>query len=338
MGPDVSIYELEKALEKVANLTFIVVGDVMIDESYVGAAHRVSPEAPIPVVRVHSSTLALGGAANVGANLRSLGANVKIVGVVGDDEYGRKIIEMLGSNQIESKVAVVPGRQTTRKVRIFADGWHIARMDIESRLPLPPEMEAQLLETVDAELAAADGVVLSDYAKGVLSRALTQQVIHIARLASKPTYVDPKGKDFSKYLGATGIFPNVIEALMAVGLDPADLDADDLSDSLVEEVGTALQQTIGCEILNVSRGARGSTLFQAGAPPIHIPALPVTVRDVTGAGDSAISTFSATCTAGRSPIFAACLANVVASMAIQKTGTAVISPQEVMAAVRGDRS
>lgn len=334
MDPHLTSHGVEQVLAKIASLTFIVVGDAMLDESYFGSAHRVSPEAPIPVVRVHACTSALGGAANVGMNLRRLGARVKFAGVVGDDEYGHRIVDNLASNQIDGTMVIVPGRQTTRKMRVFANGWHMARLDFETCSQLPLEIETQLQEALQAEIGSADGIILSDYSKGVLSRTLTQHVIHEAQLASKSVYVGPKGKDFTKYIGAAAILPNVHEALRAVGKDPADFEAGDFGDSLVEEVGRTLQRMIGCKVLNITRGASGSTVFQADNPPVHVPAFPATARDVTGAGDTVISAFSAALTAGRPPTWAAYFANLVASIAIQTTGTATISAQDVLAAVK----
>lgn len=303
----------------------LIVGDVMLDEYIWGEVHRVSPEAPVPIVELQRRTHILGGAANAAANIAGLGGQAILGGVVGEDAQASIIRETLSLHSIEDGLLTVSDRPTTTKTRIIAHDQQVVRVDREERQPLLPQLEAVLLGWVEKHLKEVDALLLSDYAKGVISPRLATGVIHMARGAGKPIVIDPKGQDFRKYSGATVVTPNVHEARLA-------LDSPNIPDDLLE-IGQQLLALLGGSAILITRGPEGMTLFQPNKRAIHIPAMALDVHDITGAGDTVASTMALVLSAGASLEQAARLANAAASIVVGKVGTAVVSLEELRAAI-----
>ena len=303
----------------------LVVGDVMCDTYLSGHVSRISPEAPVPVFESTEKRHVLGGAANVAANLRALGCEVRLAGVVGDDVTGRYVREQLRAQGIADDLLVQDaGRPTTEKTRLIARHQQLVRLDHESRLPLPAGLNTRILAGVESILAEADGLVCSDYNKGVCTPDLLVPLFAEAKAANVPIFVDPKARDFARYRGATVLTPNLAEVRHATD-DPVEDET-----SLTSAAESLLRQS-AAQALLVTRGAAGMSLFHPPEGPQHLPAHTRDVYDVTGAGDTVIAAFAAAAIGGLSYAEAARLANVAAGIVVGKAGTAVVSREELEA-------
>ena len=303
----------------------LVVGDVMCDTYLSGHVSRISPEAPVPVFESTEKRHVLGGAANVAANLRALGCEVRLAGVVGDDVAGRYVREQLRAQGIADDLLVQDaGRPTTEKTRLIARHQQLVRLDHESRLPLPAELNTRILAGVESILAEVDGLVCSDYNKGVCTPDLLAPLFAKAKAANVPIFVDPKARDFARYRGATVLTPNLAEVRHATG-DPLEDET-----SLTTAAESLLRQS-AAQALLVTRGAAGMSLFHPPEGPQHLPAHTRDVYDVTGAGDTVIAAFAAAAIGGLSYAEAARLANVAAGIVVGKAGTAVVYREELEA-------
>ena len=306
----------------------LCVGDVMVDRSIYGEVKRISPEAPVPIVRVTRESSELGGAGNVVRNLAALGARCAFVTTVGDDRAGRNIGDLLANlPDVEPYLRVSRNRETTIKSRFFSlDGHHLLRADRETILPLSADDEADLERAVAVQVGDADAVILSDYGKGVLTGTLAAKVIAAARAAGKPVIVDPKGSDYSRYEGATLITPNRSELAEAVGV------AVDTHDAVVAAAGTLCERMKATGVL-VTRSGEGMTLVTADSV-FHFPAETREVADVTGAGDTVVATLTLALACGAPLSTAARIANVAAGIVVGRHGTATASPQDIVGALR----
>jgi rfaE bifunctional protein kinase chain/domain len=308
----------------------LVVGDIMLDEYVWGNVRRISPEAPVPVVAVTRDTRGLGGAANVALNIVSLGAGVQVAGLVGADPAGREIVRMLRRQGIGvGGVVTDADRPTTVKTRVIAHQQQIVRVDREKKEPPSEKARGTLRSRVLAAIDRADGVVLSDYRKGALSRELVEDVTSAARKKGVFVAVDPKQTDFSFYRGCTLITPNKAEAEAALGGRelPGDLD--------IWEGGKLLLRKTGADAVLLTRGEEGMSLVERGRRPFfHIPAQGRQVFDVTGAGDTVIGTLSTGLGAGAPLRDAALLANVAAGVVVGEVGTAPITVEKLTRALR----
>lgn len=310
----------------------LVLGDLMLDEYVWGEVCRISPEAPVPVVEVKRRTHTPGGASNTAANVIALGGAAVLFGVVGRDEQATHLRDALVCSGIDvCGVRVDPSRATTTKTRIVAHSQQMVRMDCEQRTPLSGPLEQELLHAIADFLPQADVCIISDYAKGVVSPSLARQVIRMARQAGKPTIVDPKGTDYSKYRGATLVKPNVHEAEHCVKQEITG------EESLLE-VGGQLLDLLSDSAVLITRGARGMSLFRHEREPMHVPALARNVFDVTGAGDTVASTLALALAAGGTLDQAVLLANQAASIVVGKVGTATVTFDELLAAVAAEES
>ncbi|GAB2724649.1 bifunctional D-glycero-beta-D-manno-heptose-7-phosphate kinase/D-glycero-beta-D-manno-heptose 1-phosphate adenylyltransferase HldE [Halomonas garicola] len=302
----------------------LVAGDAMLDRYWHGATSRISPEAPVPVVRVEDADDRPGGAANVALNVAALGASAALAGVVGDDDNARLLAGQLSTAEVSTHFqhsAFVP---TITKLRIMSRNQQLLRLDFEQRLDNVDT--AELVARVEAALEGHDVLVLSDYGKGTLNRV--GELIGIARRAGKRVLVDPKGTDFSKYRGASLITPNLGEFEAIVGR--CDTDAE------LAARGEALRAELELEALLITRSEKGMTLIREGESPLHLPTRAREVFDVTGAGDTVIGMMGLSLAAGHGFAEAMTLANLAAGLVVAKPGTATLSLGELYTALHGD--
>ncbi len=304
----------------------LVVGDLMLDRYWQGATSRISPEAPVPVVKVDDLEARAGGAGNVAINVARLGARVAVNGLVGCDEAGNMMLSLLEEAGVQCSFELNPHVQTITKLRVLSRHQQLLRMDFEASLA--EYADVALLEGMKRDLVDSDVVVLSDYAKGTLSQV--QAMIQLARESGTPVLIDPKGDEMEKYRGATLLTPNLSEFEALVGRCASD-------DELVEK-GIALRDRLALEALLITRSERGMTLLQRDHAPLHLPTRAREVFDVTGAGDTVISMLAAAVAAGQSLAEATALSNLAAGIVVGKLGTASISVDELHAAIQADVS
>jgi len=302
-----------------SNARILVVGDVMLDRYWFGDVSRISPEAPVPVVKVARIEERLGGAANVARNAQALGARVALVSVVGDDEAGQAIERMLASSGIEACLHRDPGLATTIKLRVLARQQQLLRIDFENW----PDHEVlkDKLEKYRCLLPDYDAVILSDYGKGGLTHIT--DMIHLAREAGKTVLVDPKGEDYQRYAGATLLTPNRSELRQVVGRWASEED--------LREKAEALRARLNLDGLLVTRSEEGMTLFSAGGS-VHQPALAREVYDVSGAGDTVIATLAVMLASGLDMAGAMAVANRAGGIVVGKLGTATVTREELFEA------
>jgi len=299
----------------------LVVGDVMLDRYWFGDVDRISPEAPVPVVKIARSEERPGGAANVARNAAALGAAVALLSVVGDDEAGRALGRLMHESEVDARLHVDADVPTIVKLRVIGRQQQLLRIDFETS-PSHEVLQAKLAEFSERVLAC-DVVVLSDYGKGGLTHIA--EMIRLARAAGKPVLVDPKGDDYARYRGASVLTPNRSELRQVVGRwkDEADL----------EKRAQALRGDLGLDALLVTRSEEGMSLFRA-AGVTHEPAQAREVYDVSGAGDTVISTLATMLAAGADWAAAMHVANVAAGIVVGKLGTAVCHREELAAALQ----
>lgn len=304
------------------NLHALVIGDVMLDRYLIGNVGRISPEAPVPIVLLNEQNERAGGAANVAANLALLGIKTHIVGCVGNDAEGESLKNLVSTIGVNTSAIVhSKHRPTIAKTRILGGHQQMLRLDQESSAVFNHEENSQLLAVVEAELALKPSiVVLSDYAKGLLSDNICQQIISTCKTLSIPVLVDPKGRDYTKYRGATALTPNKKET--AEACDTHVDDAELISKS------RALKENLGLAFLAVTRGEEGITLIDHGTHQIDATAQKV--FDVSGAGDTVIATLAAGLAYKLSPLESLQLANLAAGVVVGKVGTVPISQSELI--------
>jgi rfaE bifunctional protein kinase chain/domain len=301
----------------------LALGDVILDRYWWGEASRLSPEAPVPIVRLERSSLRPGGAGNTAANLAALGASVTLFGVVGDDPEALELRLVLEESRVNpSGLLTYAGRRTTTKTRIIAGHQQVVRVDAEHAVPIPGEMALGAATLVARELENAQAVVISDYAKGFLAPALLESVIGSAVEAGKPVFIDPKGADYNRYSGATLVKPNRAELALLTTM-PVTNHADTLSAGC--RLSTLLE---GTRVL-VTEGAEGMTLFAGGERVEHVASKPRQVFDVTGAGDTVLAAVAMAVTAGASWLEAMQMATAAAAIAIEQMGAAAVTLEQL---------
>ncbi|MBI5329667.1 MAG: bifunctional D-glycero-beta-D-manno-heptose-7-phosphate kinase/D-glycero-beta-D-manno-heptose 1-phosphate adenylyltransferase HldE [Betaproteobacteria bacterium] len=308
-------------LPNFSTASVLVTGDVMLDRYWQGPAQRISPEAPVPVVRVDSEQLRPGGASNVALNIAALGARTVLVGLVGEDQEAVLLQDLLSAQGVECALAPVPGSRTITKLRILSKHQQLIRLDFEDGFPACTG--EGVTRRFQAALSGARAVVLSDYSKGALRDA--PALIQAARALGLPVVVDPKGTDFTRYAGATVLTPNQSEfdAVAGKASDDADLIAR----------GERLRDDLGLAALLVTRSEKGMTLLERGHAPVHLPTHAREVYDVTGAGDTVVAVLAAALAAGLPMRDAVALSNLAAGVVVGKLGTATVSPEELEAAM-----
>ena len=326
-GPPIEpMFDFEEALKQISQQTILCVGDLMLDEFVYGAVTRISPEAPTPVLAVERSEVEIGGAGNVARNIAALGARCIFIGLIGKDEAGLALTDAFAKfkDTIVPQLVTEPGRHTTRKIRFVSEhhSAHLMRADWETTQPVGRDTEQAIIVQAEAAMPQVDAVVLSDYAKGVLTPAVIRAVIERARQLGKPIIVDPKGHDYSVYRGATLITPNRQELGAAIHRPVA-------TDAEIAQAARELGDAVACDAILVTRSEEGMTLHTSGQAPLHIPAYPVKVRDDSGAGDTVAAVMSILL-AIKAPFDSAMrAANAAAAVVVGKRGTAAVSAAEL---------
>lgn len=316
---------LEQLLAGFRGCQVVVMGDVMLDEYIWGTAQRISPEAPVPVIEVDRRTYAPGGAANVVSNFRALGAQAWLISVVGDDPAGRLLLEKLSHHQVDSSCLIMdPTRPTTTKTRVIARNQQVLRIDHESRVPVSATVVAQMRAALEKLLPEMDGLIFSDYRKGVLVPPLVEQALALATRRRLFVAANPKPSSCSLFRKATLMTLNRREAEEAARREIEDLSA-------LSRVGQHLFRKWELEALVVTWGENGAMLFQQDQEPLHVPAVRVEVYDEAGAGDTTLSALALGHLAGAPWPEAVRLAMYVAAAAVQKVGVAPVTCCEVRA-------
>jgi len=309
-------------LDKLAGVRVLVTGDAMLDRYWFGDVQRISPEAPVPVIGVRDSDERAGGAANVASNIAALGAHCELVAVVGDDEAAVKLESLLTTQGVVPHLVRDAAHVTTVKLRLIARNQQLMRADFEQE-PDHDFLE-QTLEILTARLGEADVLLLSDYGKGALRHA--ERMIEAGRERGIPVLVDPKGRDFTRYRGASLITPNRHEFEDVVGNCRS-------LDEMAERAAVLLRQ-VGIEHLLVTLSEKGMALFNTDGLVLHQPARAREVYDVSGAGDTVIGTLAAMLGAGADYATALHVANTAAGIVVGKLGTATVTADEILAEIR----
>jgi D-beta-D-heptose 7-phosphate kinase/D-beta-D-heptose 1-phosphate adenosyltransferase len=321
--PGLSRAQAETYIDRFGDTRVFVLGDVMLDRYFWGRADRISPEAPVPVVRIERRSARLGGAANVAANLRAVGVRVAVAAVIGDDLAGEELRGLLGSRDIDMEHLVVePGSETTEKVRIIAQGQQVVRADFE---PDPAAYNRQeALCRAATKVDGYDALVVSDYGKGVVRESYLCDVIDAWRSQGKPVLVDPHIGHFRWYKGASIATPNMKEAASYFG---AGISRDDL----LGTSGFQLREELGLGALLITQGEEGMTLFLDEGNKVQIPTDARDVYDVTGAGDTVISILAAAMACGAPVVDGVVLANRAAGEVVKEVGTTAITREKLLA-------
>jgi D-beta-D-heptose 7-phosphate kinase/D-beta-D-heptose 1-phosphate adenosyltransferase len=297
----------------------------MLDRFVWGKVSRISPEAPVPVVLVEREDHRLGGAANVARNLASLGARPLLLGVVGNDEAGSTLRQTLKARGLPDEAIVSdPKRRTTVKTRVIAHGQQVVRADWESTDDIEGEVEARVLEALTPVIEQSKAVVLSDYAKGVLTPAVIERAIAFARERGVPVLVDPKHGRYRHYRDVALLTPNLSEAERFTGVSIR-------SEADLLDAARTIRNEIECDAILITRGEHGMSLFERDREPLHIPTFAREVFDVSGAGDTVIATAALALACGLGLSLAAELANRAAGIVVGKLGTATVLPEELIA-------
>ncbi len=319
------MFDFEVLIPAMSRQTVLCVGDLMLDEFVYGEVSRISPEAPAPVIAVQRSETNIGGAGNVARNIASLGARCIFVGLIGEDAAATELKAALAKEGlIESVLVCDSTRPTTRKVRFVSEHFstHMLRADWELAQPASADVEQKLIDAILPQLSRADIVLLSDYAKGVLTARVIRNVIDAARKLGKRVIVDPKSANFAIYRGATLLTPNRKEFA-----DATRSRAD--SDESIAEAAQDVMQLADCEAILVTQSEHGMTLVPRKGESVHVPAHPVKVRDVSGAGDTVAAVLAVVLAAGAGWEPALRMANAAAAVAVGKKGTAIVTPAEL---------
>jgi D-beta-D-heptose 7-phosphate kinase/D-beta-D-heptose 1-phosphate adenosyltransferase len=308
----------------------LVIGDLMLDEFVWGRVSRISPEAPVPVVDVTSESYFPGGAANVARNLRSFGAQASLVGAVGGDAAGERLIGLLRESGIETGGIQRGGaRVTTVKTRIIARNQQVVRVDRERRSGLNAEELVRVKTAIESAIAQADAVTAADYNKGFLDQELADFICERTRRAGKVLTVDPHPHASLRWKGATAVKPNSMETFLAAGMPACEPVDGAAHDEALLRAATRVRELWESENLLVTLGEQGMMLFDKSGGRFHIPAQARAVFDVSGAGDTAIAVLTLALAAGGTPYEAAVLANLASGIVVGKLGTATVSPGEI---------
>ncbi len=324
MSPNVASKRLMKYIDRFPSTRTLVVGDVMLDHYIWGIVSRISPEAPVPVVNVTKESVLLGAATNVVNNVHTLGGKVSVCGVIGHDEAGRQLVHMLRMQGIHTDGLIVEdGRPTTIKTRVIAHSQQVVRFDRETKVGIERDTYRRIFEYIrQQEDIGLDAIVLSDYSKGVVTKDLVRDIVKLAKKKGIIVSVDPKVNHFGIYSGVTILTPNTKEASIGAKIEIED-------DKGLFKAGALLLKRLKCNAVLVTRGEHGMSLFERGGRVTHIPTVAQEVFDVTGAGDTVISTLTLAMAAGAGMVDAARLSNYAAGIVVGVVGTATVKPDEL---------
>jgi len=319
---------LIRHLSRFSRCRVLILGDVMLDEYMWGTVSRISPEAPVPVVAVRSESVKVGGAGNVATNVAALGGQATLIGLVGNDAAAERLSHELELAGVKSDGLIEDrSRPTTIKSRVVAGSQHVVRFDRENDAPASRAIRARVIAAIQERLPEADVLLISDYAKGLVSPGLVREVLALAARHRRMVAVDPKVQHLSLFKNVTVVTPNHHEAAVAARL-PVRSEADLL------RVGRALLRRLNVRAVLITRGEQGMSLFEAGKPVVHIPTVAQEVYDVTGAGDTVIGALSLALAAGADMHEAAVIANFAAGVVVGKRGTATVTRAELERALR----
>ena len=323
---------LRELLQKFHGRKIAVLGDLMIDRYYWGSVRRVSPEAPVPVVEVESESVRFGGAANVANNIQALGGIPVLLGIIGDDHPGSLFTSMLREQGMDAGGVIVDAdRPTTIKTRVIAAGQHVVRIDNESKQECSAVVSAKLVDAARAAIGSVDGIIIEDYNKGAVTREVIHAVIAAARERGKPVAVDPKFNNFFEFKKVTVFKPNRREVEEVVGGRVR-------STAEIERVGRKLLRDLDAENILLTRSEEGMSLFEANGTVTHYPTTAEVVQDVSGAGDTVISTLTMALVAGADIRESCMLANCAGGVVVGSVGIVPILPDDLLrAALRAFR-
>lgn len=323
---------LQLLLKRFPKTRILVIGDLILDEFIWGSVERISPEAPVPVVWVERESAMPGGAANVAVNVRSLGGQTSLLGVVGRDAGGERLTQELRVRGIPTEELLVDAwRPTTTKTRVIAHHQQVVRIDRERIQKINQPIRERFIETALRVIPQVDGVIVEDYGKGLISPEVLKSIVNLAKRCHTVITVDPKQEHFRYYRGVTALTPNKKEAALAAGMNITD-------EKSLMAAGRKILKDLKPKVLLITLGEDGMCLFHSnGSKPIKIPTVAQEVFDVSGAGDTVIATFTLARAAGASFLEAATLANSAAGVVVGKVGIASCSPQELLAKSSGAR-
>lgn len=324
---------LQELLASFKGKKVAVVGDLMVDRYYWGTVGRISPEAPVPVVEVIEEQARLGGAANVANNIQTLGGEPILVGLIGNDHPGQMFVEILKERNLSSKGIVVDAsRPTTIKTRVIAHAQHVVRIDNESKAECPDHIRHLIVDAVKYNIHELDAIIIEDYNKGVVTKDVIHELIAVARKYHKIITVDPKLNNFMEYKGVTVFKPNRREVEEAIGGRLK-------TQEDVERAGRHLLNALEAENVLITRGEEGMTLFEANGEITNVPTQASNVQDVSGAGDTVVSTLTMSLASGGSIRESATLANCAAGVVVASVGIVPIMPDQLLeAALRYSRN
>ncbi|MFC1492647.1 D-glycero-beta-D-manno-heptose-7-phosphate kinase [candidate division KSB1 bacterium] len=326
----IKLNRLKQLLRKCRDVNIAVIGDVMIDKFIWGKVSRISPEAPVPVVNVTYESTHLGGAANVSNNIAGLGGKPYLFGVVGNDPAGSDLVAILENKNFEKiGITVDENRPTTMKTRIIAHDQHVVRADFETTKEIHHKVQNRLFDSLKEVMPNLDGIVIQDYNKGVLTKSLINKIISLANEKNCPVAVDPKFNNFFEYKRVTLFKPNILETKNALGFS---LD----SDERVNLAGRMLLEKLGCENILITRGSEGMSLFLKNGEEKRVPTKARNVHDVSGAGDTVISTIIMILAAGGDVMEAATIANHAAGVVCGEVGIVAITEDKIIESFNND--
>ena len=310
---------LSEGIDKFSSCRILVVGDVIMDEFLWGRVERISPEAPVPVVQVEEESLVLGGAGNVVNNIISLGGQALLCGVIGNDAMGRELVHMLQKMNSPTHGLVVEDRRpTTIKTRVVAHSQQVVRVDREESEPVTEASIERIITTVKEQTGSIDAIVVSDYGKGVVTRSLMDGLRSLGQDGQPILAVDPTVRNLASYKDVTLITPNNYEAQQMSGIQIED-------DQSLRRAGAHLLEELGCQMVLITQGDKGMTLFEGNGETTQIPTVARKVFDVSGAGDTVIATLALALAAGLTARQAAVLANLAAGVVVGEIGTAAVA-------------
>jgi len=322
-----NLTRLKSIISRFDKGSVLVIGDLILDEFIWGNVSRISPEAPVPVVWVKSENFMPGGCSNVASNICSLGGRAYVMGIVGCDDRGETLVNVMRESGIYvDDIFRDSSRPTTLKTRVIAHHQQVVRIDRENTVPLSSEAMDFFMKQLDIRMAQIDAVCIEDYGKGVITAELVRRIVRLARKHGKIITVDPKEDHLSFYKGVTALTPNHHEAS---GLSQIRI-SDDAS---LEKAGRKLLKTLSCENVLITRGEQGMALFQNDRKAVSIPTMAQDVYDVSGAGDTVIATFTLARAMKALPVEAAFLANYAAGVVVGKVGTAAVTREELLTRV-----